>query len=167
MATGRPSKYSAKLVEQICCEIAEGKTLRSICRRKTTPHISTVMRWLSEPSKAAFQEQYTRARAQQAETYFDKIADLADATTTKNYNQRRVQIDALKWAVVKLLPRKYGDKVTKEITGADGGPIKADIDHRVFDFSDKDTVELLALKETLNAARNTARRRSTEGGAGA
>ena len=36
---------------------------------------------------------------------------------------KRLQIDALKWKLSKMLPKVYGDKVTQEHTGAGGGPI--------------------------------------------
>ena len=36
---------------------------------------------------------------------------------------KRVQIDTRKWMLSKMLPKVYGDKVTQEHTGAEGGPI--------------------------------------------
>lgn len=36
---------------------------------------------------------------------------------------KRLQIDTRKWMLSKMLPKVYGDKVTQEHTGADGGPI--------------------------------------------
>ena len=36
---------------------------------------------------------------------------------------KRVQIDTRKWMLSKMLPKIYGDKVTQEHTGANGGPI--------------------------------------------
>ncbi|MFM7009703.1 MAG: hypothetical protein ACKO0Z_10295 [Betaproteobacteria bacterium] len=36
---------------------------------------------------------------------------------------KRVQIDTRKWMLSKMLPKVYGDKITQEHTGADGGPI--------------------------------------------
>jgi hypothetical protein len=35
----------------------------------------------------------------------------------------RLQIDTRKWMLSKMLPKIYGEKVTQEITGTDGGPI--------------------------------------------
>jgi hypothetical protein len=37
---------------------------------------------------------------------------------------RRLQIDARKWILAKALPKIYGDKLTAEVTGKDGGPIR-------------------------------------------
>jgi len=36
---------------------------------------------------------------------------------------KRLQVDTRKWMLSKMLPKIYGDKVTNEHTGADGGPI--------------------------------------------
>ncbi len=36
---------------------------------------------------------------------------------------RRLQIDTRKWILSKVLPKIYGDKVTQELVGANGGPI--------------------------------------------
>jgi hypothetical protein len=35
----------------------------------------------------------------------------------------RVEIDARKWFASKFLPKRYGDRIAQEITGADGGPV--------------------------------------------
>ncbi len=44
---GRPSLYTEALAAKICRRLAEGETLRSICRGKAMPAISTVMGWLT------------------------------------------------------------------------------------------------------------------------
>ena len=36
---------------------------------------------------------------------------------------KRLMVDTLKWKLAKMLPKVYGDKVTQEHTGANGGPI--------------------------------------------
>ena len=59
----------------------------------------------------------------------------------------RSQIDARKWVACKLLPRKYGDRVSAELTGANGGPIKTEQQFpELKDMSDED---LFALREIL------------------
>lgn len=40
--------------------------------------------------------------------------------------RNRLRVDTRKWAAAKLKPRVYGDKVTQEHTGADGGAIKVE-----------------------------------------
>ena len=36
---------------------------------------------------------------------------------------KRLLVDTLKWKLSKMLPKVYGDKITQEHTGKDGGPI--------------------------------------------
>ena len=44
---GRPSLYTKALAAKICLRLAEGETLRSICRDKAMPDKATVLRWLA------------------------------------------------------------------------------------------------------------------------
>lgn len=37
---------------------------------------------------------------------------------------RRLKIDARKWYAGKIAPKKYGDKVSTELSGPDGGPVQ-------------------------------------------
>ena len=38
--------------------------------------------------------------------------------------RNRLRVDARKWLLSKLAPKKYGDKLTQEHTGANGGAIE-------------------------------------------
>jgi hypothetical protein len=44
---------------------------------------------------------------------------------------KRVQIDTRKWMLSKMLPKVYGDRLTTEHTGAEGGPVQVELS--VFD----------------------------------
>ena len=37
--------------------------------------------------------------------------------------QARLRVDSRRWLLSKLMPRKYGDKITQEITGEEGGAL--------------------------------------------
>nr|WP_218955665.1 hypothetical protein [Acinetobacter sp. YH12069] len=50
------------------------------------------------------------------------IADSAEEETA-SIAKARLQIDARKWILGKMNPKKYSDKQTVEMTGANGGPI--------------------------------------------
>ncbi|TXH58050.1 MAG: terminase small subunit protein, partial [Desulfurellales bacterium] len=41
--------------------------------------------------------------------------------------RNRLRVDARKWLASKLAPKKYGDKVLNEVTGANGGAIAQSI----------------------------------------
>jgi hypothetical protein len=79
-----------------------------------------VFRWLANNKE--FRDQYARAREVQADVLADEILDIADDSSDPA--KARVQIDARKWLAGKLRPKVYGDKVSQEITGADGGPVQ-------------------------------------------
>jgi len=36
----------------------------------------------------------------------------------------RLRVDSRKWLASKLAPKKYGEKVSAELSGPDGGPIQ-------------------------------------------
>lgn len=109
MATGRPSKYSDKLIQSICEKIANGQSLRSICLSDEMPSVATVMRWLSE--KPEFREHYARARELQADSFFDKAVEIIHGKFADNIDVQaaKVKLDAIKWTAGKLAPKKYGE----------------------------------------------------------
>lgn len=92
------------------------------------PNKSTVFRWLA--ADEAFRDQYARAREAQADALFDDILDIADdgtndymtktnadgseyeALNAEHIQRSRLRVDARKWMAGKLLPKKYGEKIT-------------------------------------------------------
>ena len=132
---GRPSLFRQDVADEICDRLARGESLRAICADESSgwlPSMTTVFRWLNESPE--FREQYARAREAQAEGCADEIVAIADGkdefqsvkedgqVTVRDHNRDRLRIDARKWVAAKLLPKKYGDKVTQEVTGLDGEP---------------------------------------------
>lgn len=93
--------------------LADGRSLRAICREPDMPSIASVMRWLSDD--AAWQEQYARARLAGDDAMAEDIQDIADSTEHKP-DDKRVMIDARKWLLGKRQPKKYGDK---QLIGSD------------------------------------------------
>jgi hypothetical protein len=104
---GRPAKCTQTLVDEICQRIAEGQSLRQICRDETMPARTSVWAWLRKDRE--FMNQYARAREDQAETLFDEALDIA--REHDDPAKARVMIDTLKWAAGKLKPKKFGDKI--------------------------------------------------------
>lgn len=124
-AVGRPTLYSEELVERICIELMDGKSLVKICDAEDMPHRVTVVRWLSEHRD--FATKYAHARDTQADLMDDMILDVANASTSETAIADRVRIAAYQWRASKLLPKKYGNKVTTELSGPNGSPIQVDI----------------------------------------
>lgn len=119
MSAGRPSDYTEELADKICERIADGESLRAICRDDEMPNKSTVFRWLA--TNTAFCDQYTHARDAQADSLFDDclaISDGKDDTPSVDIQERRLRVDTRKWMAGKL-KGKYSDKV-KHVGGDDG-----------------------------------------------
>lgn len=109
---GRPTTFTQQLADQICERIANGETLRAVCRDiQLAP--STVIEWTM--NKKTFSEQYAQARQKQADSYADMILD--EAFNSHDAAIGRLRVDALKWVASKLAPKRYGDKVEVEQTG--------------------------------------------------
>ncbi len=60
---GRPSLYTEALAAKICQRLAEGETLRAICRDKAMPDKANVLRWLGDKKKADFRDQHVVRRS--------------------------------------------------------------------------------------------------------
>lgn len=137
---GRPSLYTPELATRICALIAEGNSLRAIAEMPGIPGKRTILEWLVSDKHPEFAHQYARARELQAEGAADEMIEISDTPllgvveTIKPdgsvevrkedmLGHRKLQIDTRKWMLSKLLPKKYGDKLTQELTGKDGGPI--------------------------------------------
>lgn len=108
------------------------------------PSKSAVMRWLhAQPS---FRDQYARAKEIGIEAIAEDILDIADDAKNdwmerhgsdgentgwqlngEHVQRSRVRIDARKWLLSKLAPKKYGEKLQQEVTGAGGMPLSAPV----------------------------------------
>jgi Skp family chaperone for outer membrane proteins len=97
-----------KVADFVCDEIANGRSLRSIARDNEDVNERSVFTWLAK--SVEFQQQYARAREDQADSIFDEILDIVD-NTKNDVQDRRLQMDARKWMAGKLRPKKYGDKL--------------------------------------------------------
>lgn len=126
---GTPQPYSEDTAKEICLRIMRGESLKAICRDDFMPPNWQVHEWLS--GKPEFADRYARACEVRADTIFDDILEIADdnqqdivlnADGTERLNTDHVQraklrIDARKWALAKMQPKKYGDKVDHNLTG--------------------------------------------------
>lgn len=117
--------YSPELVARILDELATGESLKSIVRQDGMPNEKTVMRWLAKD--AEFAAKYGAARAQGMEARAAEIIELADNAGLSNeeINKARLQIDARKWTLAKMLPRKYGEQLT--LAGDEQRPLAINI----------------------------------------
>jgi hypothetical protein len=95
------------------------------------PSASTVHAWLNGERGAPpeFQEQYARARESGLLVLADEILEIADNASTLDTGHEvqaaRLQVDARKWTLSKLLPKKFGDRLG--IEGAGGEDLKIEV----------------------------------------
>lgn len=123
---GRASEYTQETADSICEQIADGRSLRSICADVGMPDKATVFRWLA--AHETFRDQYARARESQADSLFDDILEIAD--TAEDAQLARLRVDARKWMAGKLKPKVYGDKIGLDHSGSitvAAGPLDNDI----------------------------------------
>ncbi len=135
MACGRPTRFTKKMGDEICERLAEGESLRSICRDDHIAHRGNVFRWLLSDKKiySTFRDQYALAREIQAECLIDDIFDIADDSTNDYMENRqakdsddapmvvnpeaigraRLRVDTRKWHASRIITR-YKDKQEKE-----------------------------------------------------
>lgn len=102
--------------------MAEGESLRKICRDAEMPGISEVMRWANE--NADFREQYTRAFSMRADAKFEELDDVAEdavnADSAIKVQGLRLKADNIKWQLARMNAKKYGDKIETTHAGEIG-----------------------------------------------
>lgn len=162
MSVGRPSDFTEEKALEICDQLANGKSLRSICQQDDMPGQTTVFRWLE--AHESFRVQYAYARELQADALFDETLDIADEKANdKTINadgqevvnheaiqRARLRIDTRKWMAGKLRPKKYGERQAMELSGPEGGPIE--------------TMELSGSEKLKAALETLAKRSGTDSG---
>jgi hypothetical protein len=126
------STYTLELAAKFCAAIADGGSLRSVCKKAGMPSKATVFRWIGEHNE--FRVMYEKATEDRADVQVDEIVDIADACKPDpdSIRKARLQIYARIESVQKMKPRKYGRQL--QLTGEGGGPI----DHRVQQMSDEE-----------------------------
>lgn len=133
--TGRPSKYTPALADEICERLSAGEPLAQICRDAHMPSVSTVWAW--ERAHAGLSEAIARARLDG----YDAIA--ADALRIANtpvegieveesdtgtkikradmLGHRKLQVETRLKLLAKWDPKRYGDRVA--LAGDEADPL--------------------------------------------
>jgi hypothetical protein len=116
-------------IPEILERMIEGESLRQICTGEGFPSKSTFLRWVTDDVE--LEKQYRLAVDFRADVYFERMLDIASTQelgeTTKTVdgpdgikieiakgdmvNHRKLHIDTIKWALARMNPKKYGDKV--------------------------------------------------------
>ena len=131
---GRPTDYNQELADDICSQLADGLSMRTVCKPDSMPNKATVFKWLR--TNEEFNDQYVKAKNESADALTDEMLDIADNANndwmenngdSEGYRQNgeavqrsRLRVDTRKWLASKLKPKKYGDKIQQEITAPEG-----------------------------------------------
>ncbi len=100
-----------------------GKSLRSVLKMDGMPSSQTFYVWLE--NDASKSKQYARACEKRADALFEEILDIADESKMDKktlddgkevvdnevVQRSRLRIDARKWMLSKMNPKKYSDKI--------------------------------------------------------
>lgn len=117
--------------------VEDGLSLRKACEKISKPR-KTIEDWIQLDETLS--AQYERAREVRADKIFDEILEIADTQqigtveTSKEWGvevksadmveHRRLRIDARKWMLGKMAPKKYGDKLDVGASGTIAVTIK-------------------------------------------
>lgn len=109
---GRPTTYSAALADAFCLLIAQGFTVREACEPEEAPAKSTIFVWLYKHPE--FADQYARALKARTAAMAEEIIEIADNAQPfmGKVDKEKLQVDARKWHMSKMLPKVYGDAHT-------------------------------------------------------
>ena len=134
--TGRPSKQTQALVDEICARLSMGEPLAQICRDAHMPHDSTVRQWgkadetVSLAIACAREDGFDSIAADclkiaddSTNDYVEKLAGQGDEQAIKTMlNAEHVQRSKLRIETrLKLLakwdPKRYGERMQTELSG--------------------------------------------------
>ena len=139
---GRPLIYSEAIADKVLDYLADGRSLRWICRQANMPDGSTIRKWLARVPD--FSRQYAYARDQQADTLFDETLHIADSLSNKATSDQirtaQLQIDTRKWLAGKLRPKKYGDQLKNAGDETTNTLVLQTVNIAKLDYDDRETL---------------------------
>lgn len=125
---GRPSLYTARLAAEICAQIETGKSLVDVAAISGMPKRDAIYAWLDQHKE--FADMYVRAREIRADRMAESLLEIADdgrndwmeefdkdgeslgwKLNGEHVQRSKLRVDARKWLLAKMAPRKYGDKI--------------------------------------------------------
>ena len=123
------AKYTQELFDKICESIAtSSRSVTNICKDYDISR-SNFLIWVEKTTEN--QDKYARAKHQQMDFMAEEIIEIADDSSGDNkitdlgsevqnsefINRSRLRVDARKWLMSKLAPRKYGERLDLTTNG--------------------------------------------------
>lgn len=115
-----PEPERTEICDEILRRIAEGESLRAICRDERMPDRQTFARWVLED--AALAAKYAHARELQADEYAERMLTIADEENPEDTNRAKLRVLTLQWVASKLAPKRYGDRTALDVGNQDKRP---------------------------------------------
>ena len=122
-----------KIFKKIFDSLSKGEALRNILKEECFPSTVTFYKWIDDDDDKA--KQYARACEDRADAIFEDILDIADngeddviemdlgdglvveKTNNEVIQRSKLRVDARKWMLSKMNPKKYGDKIDHTTDG--------------------------------------------------
>jgi len=137
MAKTKPEKKTSysdedkeEIITNICNDVIENKISFNEAVSESDISLVSFYQWIANNEK--LQKLYKYAREVRSDVLFEEIIEIADTTEegvvikeTERGTEikrgdmtehRRLRVDARKWVVAKMQPKKYGDKLEVETT---------------------------------------------------
>lgn len=164
---GRPTKRVDEVIDRVLEGLSMGTPLTLICAEEGMPSPRTIYDWMAEDE--GLSAHIARAR----EAGFDRIAmdaleiadtpqegveriDTPDGPRIKRgdmLGHRRLQVETRLKLLAKWDPKRYGDKITQEISGPDGGPIQTVEEYRPTEADEAILLRIAAKRDEIRKSR--------------
>lgn len=124
---GFSEELFADMLERIAC----GESVKSICDESGYPARKTFYSWVLNNDDLRIR--YETALVARHYAMADETLEIADepvgslesgATDSGAVQKQRLQVDTRKWLLAKMVPKKYGDRVTQEHVGDPEAPMQ-------------------------------------------
>ena len=111
--------YTPEVADLILDRLANGEGLRGVCRTPGLPTEGAVRAWVID-NHDGFAPRFQRATMIGIAGLADELLEIADAAKdVDSASAARVQIEARKWLLSKLLPKVFGDKLEVQHTASE------------------------------------------------
>jgi hypothetical protein len=113
------------MADRICVWLGEGESLRSLCLQDGTPNYSTVYDWMD--ANPSFAVKYARARDKGLDVMAEETVDESSVLSRPAEQIPAARaLDARKWYLSKIAPKRYGDRIEAARIGPVAGFLSAD-----------------------------------------
>ncbi len=114
------AKLDALGLDWVCSQLADGMTMTALAEVAEVSK-GSLLTWCAHPDRSA---RVIESRALAASVWDEKAeAGLENSEEPFSLAKAKELAHHYRWRASKIAPRLYGDKLTQEHTGKDGGPI--------------------------------------------